>query len=45
MNGSIVALQDIATQGRTSIKTLLWVGGAIASIVAFVLMIISYIPK
>lgn len=44
-NASISGLQSLATEGRTSLKTLLWIGGFIASVTAFFLMIYDYIPK
>ena len=36
---------ELATKGRTSLKTLLWVGGAIASVTAFIVMIVNVFPK
>jgi hypothetical protein len=45
MNTSIRALQSLATEGKTSLRTLLWVGGFVAALVSFLLMIYSYIPK
>jgi hypothetical protein len=44
-NVSVSMLQSIATEGKTSLKTLLWIGGFIASISAFFLMIYDIIPK
>lgn len=44
-NASIANLQSLATEGRTSLKTLLWVGGFIASLVAFFVMIYDTLPK
>jgi len=38
-------VQELASQGRTSLKTLLWVGGVVAGIAAFLATIISIIPK
>ena len=38
-------VSELATQGKTSLKTLLWVGGAIASITAFLAMIINILPR
>lgn len=45
MNDSIRALQSLATEGKTSLKTLLWVGGFVAAITSFIFMIMSYLPK
>lgn len=44
-NASISMLQSIANEGKTSLKTLLWIGGFIASVAAFFIMIVDYIPK
>jgi hypothetical protein len=44
-NASISMLQSLAHEGKTSLKTLLWIGGFIASISAFFLMIYDFIPK
>ena len=38
-------VQELASQGKTSLKTLLWVGGSVAALVALVTTIISAIPK
>ena len=38
-------VSELANKGRTSLKTLLWVGGAIASVTAFAMMIINMFPK
>ncbi len=45
MHFKVNGVSELATKGRTSLKTLLWVGGAIASITAFIIMIINVIPK
>ena len=45
MRDSISSLQSLATKGETSLKTFLWIGGTIAAITSFILMIYSYIPK
>jgi DNA repair ATPase RecN len=42
LNTSIRKLESLATQGRTSLKTLLWVGGFIAAIITFILNITGY---
>lgn len=44
-NTSITNLQQLASEGKTSLKTLLWLGGAVAAVTTFVLMIYSYIPR
>ena len=38
-------VSELANQGRTSLKTLLWVGGAVAGITAFIAMIVNMLPK
>lgn len=38
-------VSELANQGRTSLKTLLWVGGAVAGITAFIAMIFNMLPK
>lgn len=44
-NASIAHLQSLATEGKTSLRTLLWIGGFIASAVAFFVMIYDTLPK
>lgn len=38
-------VSELANQGKTSLKTLLWVGGAVAGITAFIAMIFNMLPK
>lgn len=38
-------VQELASQGKTSLKTLLWVGGTVAALAAFITTILSAIPK
>ena len=38
-------VSDLATQGRTSLKTLLWVGGVGAGIITLLTMIINVFPR
>ena len=38
-------VSELANQGKTSLKTLLWVGGAVAGIAAFIAIIINMLPK
>ena len=45
MHYKVNGVSELATKGRTSLKTLLWVGGAIASVTAFIVMIINMFPK
>ncbi len=45
MRDSIGALQALAQEGQTSLRTLLWVGGVIASLFGFLALIYGYLPK
>jgi hypothetical protein len=36
---SVQDLQDLATQGKSSLSTLLWIGGAIAGITGYFLLV------
>ena len=38
-------IKEVATTGRASLKTLLWVGGLTAGIISIVAMIIPIFPK
>lgn len=38
-------VQELASQGKTSLKTLLWVGGSVTALVAFITTILNAIPK
>ena len=38
-------VSDLASQGKTSLKTLLWVGGVVAGLTAFLATIINILPK
>lgn len=42
---ALASLQTLASEGQSSLRTLLWFGGAIASVTAFFIMIYSYLPK
>ena len=45
MHYKVNGVSELATKGKTSLKTLLWVGCAIASVTAFVVMIVNVFPK
>ena len=45
MHGKLNDVNDLATQGKTSLRTLLWVGGVVASIIATLSLLIGIIPK
>ena len=38
-------VSELASQGKTSLKTLLWLGGIVAGIAAFLATIFNMIPK
>ena len=38
-------VSDLASQGKTSLKTLLWVGGVVAGLTAFIATVINILPK
>ena len=38
-------VSELASQGKTSLKTLLWIGGVVAGIAAFIATLINIIPK
>ena len=45
IHGKLNDVNDLATQGKTSLRTLLWVGGVVASIIATLSLLIGIIPK
>lgn len=45
MHYKLESVSQLANTGKTSLKTLLWVGGTIASITAFTIMILNILPK
>jgi hypothetical protein len=42
MQSSIDELKDLASQGRTSLRTVLWLGGFVAAIITLVVMVADY---
>jgi|SRR5210317_230849 vacuolar-type H+-ATPase subunit E/Vma4 len=42
MEASVADIREMATQGRASLKTLLWVGGLTAGLISLLSMIIPY---
>ena len=38
-------VSELASQGKTSLKTLLWVGSIVAGIAAFIATLINILPK
>jgi len=45
MHKKLNEVGDLASQGKTSLKTLLWVGGTVAAIATFVSVIINMLPR
>lgn len=45
MHKKLNDVNDLATQGKTSLRTLLWVGGVVAGIVATISLLIGMLPK
>ena len=45
MHKKVNEMSELATQGKTSLKTLLWVGATVAAITTFISVIINIIPK
>ena len=45
MHYKVNGVSELATKGRTSLKPLLWVGGAIASVTAVIVMRVNVFPK
>ena len=45
LHNCVASLRELATQGKTSITTLLWIGGAVAGITAYFLMISDFFTK
>lgn len=45
LNNSVLNLRTLATEGQTSLKTLLWLGGAVAGLTAFFIMLYDLLPK
>ena len=42
MELSLTEIREMATQGKTSLKTLLWIGGVTAAFISLLSMIIPY---
>lgn len=45
VHNKVNEVSEMASQGRTSLKTLLWVGGMAAGVSAFLATLISIFPK
>ena len=45
VNGSVASLQVLASEGQTSLRTLLWLGGVVAGITAFLIMLYELFAK
>ena len=38
-------VNEMATQGKTSLRTLLWVGGVVGSVIATISLLLGLLPK
>jgi len=45
MDREIEQIRELATTGRASLKTLLWIGGVSATIISLLAMIINILPR
>lgn len=45
MHKKVNEVTELATQGKTSLKTLFWLGGTVAAVAAFVSVMINMIPR
>ena len=45
IDSEVDQIRDLATTGRASLKTLLWVGGVTTGFISLLLMILNSIPK
>lgn len=45
MHKKLNDVNDLASQGKTSLRTLLWVGGVVASIIATLSLLLGILPK
>lgn len=45
VHSKVNQVSELANQGRTSLKTLMWIGGVVTSVVALVVTIINVLPK
>jgi len=45
MHKKLNDVNELASQGRTSLRTLLWVGGVVASIIATLSLLLGILPK
>ena len=45
IDSEVASIREMATQGRASLKTLLWIGGVSVTVVSVITMIISMFPR
>ena len=45
MHKKLNDVNELASQGKTSLRTLLWVGGVVASIIATLSLLLGILPK
>jgi len=45
LDAEVASIKEVATQGRASLKTLLWIGGVSVTIISLLAMIFNSVPK
>ena len=45
IDSEVASIREMATQGKASLKTLLWIGGGSVTLVSVITMIISIFPR
>ena len=45
IDSEVASIREMATQGRASLKTLLWVGGVTVTLVSLLTMILNMFPR
>ena len=45
IDAEVDSIRDLATTGKASLKTLLWIGGVTATIISLLIMVLNVFPK
>ena len=45
IDSEVASIREMATQGRASLKTLLWVGGVTVTLISLLTMILNIFPR
>jgi chromosome segregation ATPase len=45
IDSEVASIREMATQGRASLKTLLWVGGVTVTLISLLTMILNMFPR